>query len=51
MTDFAGEPGDPNIVLSKDSGEGPSGSALKTIQEGRNGMVGIKGYTLAHVTN
>ena len=32
--DLAGEPGDPNIVLSKDSGGGRSGSALETIQEG-----------------
>ena len=49
--DLAGEPDDPNIVLSKDSGEDPSGSALKTIQEGRNWMVGIKNCILAHVTN
>ena len=48
--DLVGEPGDPNIVLSKDSGEGPSGSALKMIQERRNGMVGIKSCNLAHVT-
>jgi hypothetical protein len=51
VVDLAGEPGDPNIVLSKDSGEGPSGSALKTIQEGRDWMVGIKSCNPAHVTN
>lgn len=51
MTDLAGEPGDPNIVLSKDSGEGPSGSALETIQDGRNWMVEIKSCNLSHVTN
>lgn len=49
--DLAGELGDPNIVLSKDSGEGPSGSASKTIQGERNWMVGIKSCNLAHVTN
>ena len=51
--DLTGEPGDPNIVLSKDSGEGPSGSrsALKTIQEGKSWMVGIKSCNLAHVTD
>ena len=40
--DLAGEPGDPNIVLSKDSGDGPSDSASKTIQKGTSRMVGIK---------
>jgi hypothetical protein len=38
-------------VLSKDSGDGPSGSASKTIQKGTNWMVGIKSCNLAHVTN
>jgi len=40
--DFAGEPGDPNIVLSKDSGEIPSGSASKTIKEEEIGWLELR---------
>ena len=51
MVDSAGESEGPIIVLSKDSGDGPSGSASKTIQKGTSWMVGIKSCNSAHVTN
>ena len=49
MIDLAGELGGANIVLSKDSGCGPSGSASKMIQNGTKWMVGIKSCSSAHV--
>jgi len=39
VVDVTGEPGDPNIVLSRDSGDGPSGSASEAIQK-RNELDG-----------
>jgi len=48
---LAGELEDPNIVLSKDSGDGPSGSASKTIRKGVKWMVGIRSCNIFHVTN
>lgn len=49
MIDLAEGLGDANIVLSKDSGCGPSGSASKRIQNRAGWMVGIKSCSLAHV--
>jgi hypothetical protein len=49
VIDLAGELGGVNIVLSKDSGCGPSGSASKTIQNVTEWMVGIKSCSPAHV--
>ena len=43
--DLAGEPGDPNIVLSKDSGEGPSSSASKTIIQEGTGWLELRAVT------
>jgi len=43
--DLAEELGDPNIMLSKDSGEGPSGSASKEIKGEETGWLELRGVT------
>lgn len=43
--DLAGETGDPNIVLSKDSGENPSDSASKTVEEEEIGWLELRAVT------